>query len=92
MNLSKVFSNFVNYSSQAVGKVNAGLISIAAVSLNHQHQQIRNKSMIKRCGYLEHADMKKKDIRYKSATWHDPKRMNWQDYQVSIFKNIHLFL
>lgn len=61
-----------------------GLVSLAAVGLSHQYQQIRHKSKIRFCGYLEPPEFKKRDLRYKTSTVHDPKRMSWEDYQVGL--------
>lgn len=65
-------------------EVAQGMVSLAAVGLSHQYQQIRNKSKIRFCGYLEPPEFKKRDLRYKTSTVHDPKRMSWGDYQVGL--------
>ena len=59
-----------------------GFAALTSVAISHQFQQIRHKSMIKYAGYREIAAFKQKDIRYKTSTRHDPKRMSWHDYQV----------
>ena len=79
--LNRFISSFVTSPARMAATVE-GLAGLGAVGLSHQYQQIRQKSMIKYCGYLEHPEFKKRDIRYKSSTKHDTKRMNWQDYEV----------
>lgn len=79
--LNRFIASFVSNSARVAATVE-GLTGLGAVGMSHQYQQIRQKSKIKFCGYLEHAEFKKRDIRYKSSTRHDPKRMNWHDYQV----------
>lgn len=59
-----------------------GIAGLGVIGISYQMQQIRTKSKIKFCGYLEPPEFKKRDIRYKTSTKHDPKRMTWQDYQV----------
>lgn len=61
-----------------------GMISLGTVGVSHQYQQLRLKSKIGFCGYLEHAEFKKRDIRYQTSTRHDPKRISWHDYQVCL--------
>ncbi|KPM08856.1 hypothetical protein QR98_0073810 [Sarcoptes scabiei] len=57
---------------------------ISLIGINHQYQQLRCKSKIKFCGYIEPPAFKKRDLRYKTSTVHDPKRMSWHDYQVGL--------
>ncbi|XP_046909572.2 uncharacterized protein LOC124491023 [Dermatophagoides farinae] len=66
-----------------------GMLSLGTVGLSHQYQQLRFKSKIKFCGYLEHAEFKKRDIRYQTSTKHDPKRISWHDYQIRSWKARH---
>ena len=79
--LNRFIASFVSNSARMAATVE-GLAGLGAVGMSHQYQQVRQKTKIKFCGYLEHAEFKKRDIRYKTSTKHDPKRMNWHDYQV----------
>lgn len=79
--LNRFIASFVS-NSACVATTVEGLAGLGAVGMSHQYQQVRQKSKIKFCGYLEPPEFKKRDIRYKTSTRHDPKRMNWHDYQV----------
>lgn len=81
--VSRFFSTFVANPTK-YATIAQGLVSLGSVGLTHQYQQLRHKHVIKKCGYLEKPEFKKKDIRYKIDTKHDPKRMTWQDFQVCL--------
>ncbi|KAF7487780.1 hypothetical protein SSS_03256 [Sarcoptes scabiei] len=66
-----------------------GFVSLGLIGINHQYQQLRCKSKIKFCGYIEPPAFKKRDLRYKTSTVHDPKRMSWHDYQFRSWKALH---
>lgn len=89
MSLIKFVSQFSP--NAQLPRCNQMLLSLPALGLSHEHQQVRMKSVIKFCGYLEHAEFKKRDIRYKASTRHDTKRMSWSDFQVRLFKSMMLF-
>ncbi|CAG2110096.1 unnamed protein product [Medioppia subpectinata] len=52
-------------------------------------QSVRHKSIIRRCGYKEPPEFKKKDIRYQTSTAHRTKLMTWEDYQMRKWKADH---
>ncbi|KAH9393381.1 hypothetical protein TYRP_021894 [Tyrophagus putrescentiae] len=86
--LNRFIASFVSNSARMAATVE-GLAGLGAVGMSHQYQQVRQKTKIKFCGYLEHAEFKKRDIRYKTSTKHDPKRMNWHDYQERRWRAVH---
>ncbi|KAJ6217646.1 hypothetical protein RDWZM_008803 [Blomia tropicalis] len=87
LNRFNVLSAYVN-PNHVISTIE-GIAGLGVIGISHQMQQIRTKSKIKFCGYLEPPEFKKRDIRYKTSTKHDPKRMTWQDYQFRRFRAVH---